>query len=840
MSAPLWRALEDAFDIDFYLQEYPDLMAEGCSPFEHFMSVGWFEGRNPNPFFDTVSYLLRNPDVRIAGNNPLAHYIGRGQSEGRRASPAIVPSVRSSLLLGYPVRDWVAALEGVVDAAFYLTALPAGAVKSFNPVAHFAFRGWREGIDPAGSLRLDDLLRAWPRAAELVVNPLLVELEARAGRYIPVRVPDPPTVLTSPSSGCAPYEPLFAHAEAPAAAPLRDLKLVASEFDARFYLNTYEDVAAAGVDPLDHFFFTGWREGRNPTAGFDSTWYISEYPDVARAGVNPFWHFLAVGRAEGRAPVNPSAILAGPEGAEIEQKLAVMRTEFSPQYYLANNADVAAAGIDPLEHFHIQGWREGRNPSGHFETNYYLAANEDVRDAGINPFWHYLVAGRAEGRAPVRPGGYRRRIIEAAKSPEARSADYQIWPGRLLTRKQLANHLDKALVGRSGVVISLSHDCYIKVIGGTQIFISDEQRRFAAKDFAYVHLSPRRWRLNLAPLDLKFELQIVIDGNFIGFARLELLRHLLADRLREDERSCLFIVHSILGFNEEQVCDLHSAIAPSRSVFWLHDYASLCEGFNLLRNDLDFCNVPAQASMTCRVCVYGEFRQEHLARMQRLFSHCNFDVLSPSAFTLSLWLSRTTLPVRSASVHPHWKLLRKPDGHRKPALGPVKIAFVGFSSPAKGWEIFSKLVDEFADDDRYRFYHFVARGVPTLPECEHVVTEITPDDRLATIRLLQKHNIDFLAMLSPWPETFSFVAHEGMAAGCRLLCLKDSGNVVAAVEAYKLGHVFADATALQEFLAGPEAVQAMEEARADRQYFRIKNAGTTATAVRLLKRPRRR
>jgi hypothetical protein len=281
---------------------------------------------------------------------------------------------------------------------------------------------------------------------------------------------------------------------------------------------------------------------------------------------------------------------------------------------------------------------------------------------------------------------------------------------------------------------------------------------------------------------------------------------------------------------------LRTALDPARSVFWLHDYTSLCEGFNLLRNDIAFCHAPPASSMACRICVYGAGRAHHLARMQRLFEACEFDVLSPSAATLDLWSSRTQLPYASASVHPHSQLVSV-SVEEPPATGDaegqrVRIGFVGFSASGKGWPIFSSLVDEFHADPRYRFIHFAARGVSSIPECEFVITESTPDDRDATARLLHEHRIDFLAMLSPWPETFSFVAHEAIAAGCSLLCFRDSGNVATLVRRTGLGEVFDDAAALWAFFAGDEAVAIARRARARPHRFQLIHSGTTATVKR--------
>ncbi len=568
---------------------------------------------------------------------------------------------------------------------------------------------------------------------------------------------------------------------------------------------------------------------------FDAAFYLATNADVAASGMDPFEHYCSDGCREGRLPISPR-IAPVQVGDEDTDRIAMIRTEFSESYYLSMNPDVLAAGIDPVEHYYHSGYREGRNPNKTFDTRYYLETNEDVHSAGLNPFWHYLVAGRKEERLACRPGGLRRRTIEAARSPEQRAKDYVFPPGELVDSHVLVDRIDAAIAGAAGLIISLSHDCYIRVIGGTQIFIADEQQLFAERKYAYVHLSPRRGRLDLAPIDDTSEVQIVIDGTFIGIATIETFITVLGERLTGNSKPRMLVVHSVLGFNEEQIVNLRKALDPTRSVFWLHDYTSLCEGFNLLRDDLAFCNAPAPSSMACRICVYGAARVRHLDRMQRLFEECDFDVLSPSASTLALWSRRTALPFASAAVHPHSNLARETVDkastrlqHAGVEMPPIRIGFVGFPSSSKGWPIFSALVDEFHADTRYAFIHFAARGVSSIPECEFVVTESTPDDRDATLRLLHEHRIDFLAMMSPWPETFSFVAHEAIAAGCRLLCFSDSGNVAALVRRTGLGTVFDDTAALRSFFAGDKAVTVARKARAHPHRFRLIHSGTTAT-----------
>jgi len=69
---------------------------------------------------------------------------------------------------------------------------------------------------------------------------------------------------------------------------------------------------------------------------------------------------------------------------------------FDEEYYLENNSDVKQSGIDPLYHFVKNGWKEGRNPSRHFDLRMYKLVNQDVKD--INPLLHYIKYGAKEFR----------------------------------------------------------------------------------------------------------------------------------------------------------------------------------------------------------------------------------------------------------------------------------------------------------------------------------------------------------------------------------------------------------------------------------------------------------
>ncbi len=81
---------------------------------------------------------------------------------------------------------------------------------------------------------------------------------------------------------------------------------------------------------------------------------------------------------------------------------------FDERYYLRANKDIRIADADPLKHYLLTGWQEGRNPSEFFNTEFYLSTYPDVKAAGFNPYVHYLRYGRKEGRLPLDPAVFQR------------------------------------------------------------------------------------------------------------------------------------------------------------------------------------------------------------------------------------------------------------------------------------------------------------------------------------------------------------------------------------------------------------------------------------------------
>lgn len=70
------------------------------------------------------------------------------------------------------------------------------------------------------------------------------------------------------------------------------------------------------------------------------------------------------------------------------------------KWYLENYPDVEAASADPLLHFCIHGWREGRKPSLYFDPEWYCQTYPHLCREGSNPLFDFITRGEKEDAWP--------------------------------------------------------------------------------------------------------------------------------------------------------------------------------------------------------------------------------------------------------------------------------------------------------------------------------------------------------------------------------------------------------------------------------------------------------
>ncbi|ODT86887.1 MAG: hypothetical protein ABS78_14685 [Phenylobacterium sp. SCN 70-31] len=629
-------------------------------------------------------------------------------------------------------------------------------------------------------------------------------------------------------------------------------RAVAVAFDARFYRAVYTDLPA-GMDALWHYRMAGEAEGRDPAPWFSTEAYRRDHPDAAEAEGGPFAHYLLEGRFQGReVAASPHAWdylgasgwappawqdvaqgdgpgrrggVAGAGAPNLSDQRAVVGADFDAAYYLAVNPDIAASGMDPLDHFLRTGWREGRDPSPRFSVRDYLEAHPDVAASGLNPFVHYVMAGRAEGRAAKIDLGFRYEILSRARPAAGRLDDARDAAARL--RPDAPERLAEGLGRLRDLHVTFSHDDYVRNSGGLQACVRRESAGFAAAGVAHLHLYPASpWPMVRTPEEPGL-LGVLLDGVSLGVHPSRAVARALADAATTGGRRT-FAVHSLLGHDADATADILAAAGLSAGFFWLHDFASVCAGVHLVRNDVEDCGAPPADSPACGVCDYGPFRARHETAHRRLFERLALTVVAPSRVTLDFWRARTDLPATGAVVLPHAELTPR-TGAGGPRTGVLRTAFLGMPAALKGWPVFRDLAQRFADDPRYDFVHLGGRPDPAAPADFHPVV-VSVEQPLAMRDAVEDLEVD-IALI--WPlcrETFSFTAYEAAAGGAAVLTGPDSGNV-AAFAASGRGVVLPDETALAEVFASGEIIRMARGGRTGGELFDLAFSGMTADLV---------
>ena len=626
---------------------------------------------------------------------------------------------------------------------------------------------------------------------------------------------------------------------------------LASAIDEEFYRFVYGDVPE-GETPASHYAQTGWREGYDPNPWFSTQAYLEDYPGVAEAAQVPLFHFLEIGADEGKecrpsrhaaAYFNRNLGLSAGEGttrpdapddAGDHERLAI-RGEFDPHYYLTMNEDVAQAGVDPLAHFIEFGWREERDPNAYFSTKSYLEENPDVESAGINPFYHYVVAGRAEGRRPRPMLGFRYDVLLNQEPLAKRMASASAVPAsELRSKRELLQSLTSLTrSGRRRLYVSVSHDDFFANVGGVQLCLQLEAAAFSDRAFDHLHLFPGHTLL-VTNDDDNPATGVFVNDEFAGYFRTNTiaaaLRESLDTKTEWPERT--FAVHSLLGHNVRALTNVLKALRMSSGYFWIHDYASVSSGLNLLRDDVEFCGAPGVDSTACQICLYGERRRIQIADHTAFFAKFSLTALAPSQTALETWKRSTALVARGGErIQPHCRLVPKgaTEGAAGNARGVLRVAFLGQPSVHKGWPVFRDLVLRHAGDRRYEFYHLGLQQQPHLP-VRFVEVRVNAARRNEMIERIEEVEIDVALVWSLWPETFCIAAYEAVAAGALVVTPSYSGNVARMVAETGKGIVLRDERDLMQFFESSEVLQLARSKRIVER-FRLEFGELTAAFV---------
>ena len=538
-----------------------------------------------------------------------------------------------------------------------------------------------------------------------------------------------------------------------------------SLFDIGYYLKNNGDIRLSGVDPLLHYIYHGFKEGRNPNPTFNSNYYLKTYVDVKNSGLNPLIHYALYGSKEGRE-TNKPVLKTKKEIKRIEKEEIIDKRQdytsldsdydlvansgfFDVEWYLKNNPDVSNTNIDPLTHFLKYGAVENRNPHPLFSVSSYLKENPDVASADINPLLHYVKCGIKEGRSIY--SDLEKFILELTKSNLDNKIQKRILyviheggGGTPHTNEDTINHVKNEL----DCFILTSNTKEVKLYGYLyneikKIYSWSIKSKWSAKEF-----------YNSEFRDIYFNVLVELKIDVVH------IQHLVKHTFDLPEVASSLKIPIIISF---------------------HDFYYICPSYHLLDDNTDYCAgqcTPEQEQ--CKVPIeelkdipqLKEFVNRWRNEAFKILSKAN-NLIAPSEVVKQLYVSvYPELSEKEFIVIEHGRDFKPVIGqfYEIPSKNePVKILIPGNINIAKGGELIRKIKEQ--DKNSRLEFHFIG-ALQTILKLEDYGVYHGPYKREDFNDLVKKIKPSFIGILSVCPETYCHTLSEAWSCGVPVLTTK--------------------------------------------------------------------
>lgn len=357
-------------------------------------------------------------------------------------------------------------------------------------------------------------------------------------------------------------------------------------------------------------------------------------------------------------------------------------------------------------------------------------------------------------------------------------------------------------------IISISHSSYINNVGGLEKVILEQYEVAHAKGYEYVAVFPIGNNITFKGHVIKHRFHSygvhINKSDYLSMSLDELVCLLKKYKVEK------VFVHSLISYKFSQITTLLESLSEASLFFYVHDYKSVCDGHNLLKNKKKYCGsegLKFSKCITCRFYVPGiiSSRQYHA-----LFEHFRtMKFIFPSEAAKNVWCGvYKNISKERLIVLPHQIVsVENQDYSRNPRL---RLAYIGYKSFNKGWNTFRNLVrhinEKAIDIDLY----VLGKTEEHLPNVKEIEVSFLKDGADAMVNAIRRNKIDIAFLWSPWPETYSYTFYESYVGGAYVITNKDSGNIAVGTKRYNCGCVFDDEQELLKFFDFPQNINTIK------------------------------
>lgn len=296
------------------------------------------------------------------------------------------------------------------------------------------------------------------------------------------------------------------------------------------------------------------------------------------------------------------------------------------------------------------------------------------------------------------------------------------------------------------------------------------------------------------------QLAILSDNKLCGVHPLDTL----IDICQNNSRVRNIIIHS-LGYTLEEALFLMNHIkVENKIIYYLHDFACICERITLLKEQGNCEQFP---SIDCdKECSGYRSRKYLFDYHAELFNRENTVLVAPSKTVANVirQMYGSKPDVRIIGHLTYQKMKQTVKTNEK-----LRVAFVGSTFTHKGWEWFKKVVERYKD--RYEFYCLgrCVDGNKISGVCFIDVSFEPKENEINMKEALLKYRIDIAYLGSIWRETYSYTYFETYEAGTFIVATVYSGNIYEEIKNNKNGFAISKIEDFYELLEAEEKLRKM-------------------------------
>lgn len=457
---------------------------------------------------------------------------------------------------------------------------------------------------------------------------------------------------------------------------------------------------------------------------------------------------------------------------------------FDEEFYLSNYKDVKASGMNPIIHYIIYGYKEGKDPNKDFDGVYYSHKYGDALSSKLSPLVHYSLYGLQENREykldknlfPIIPYEKVVNILKKLNNNLPKNKLIENIQKHLLNSNYPINKDCKSNKKR---VLYLVHEKIGSFAGTgftTNDIIDNIQDSYECYILTSNGLELELWRKEidhfekLGQWDVHLSDNLSLDKN-VNFSKLLYSKELMAIYFTILVNLNIDLIHINHLINHSFDISKVAEKLNIPIILSIHDFYYICPSIHLLNKNQEYCELMCRKDKWACGCVNSSdeislkntinlWRNESLKFLNR----CSL-IIAPSNYSTEVYNAQYPEIKNNIKIIEHGRNLPKRlNCSLTPKNTPIKILFPGHISKHKGSLLIRKLKE--IDKNNKLEFHFMGTTYPSLKQYGKNHGRYSREDFGKFVNNIKP---SFIGIFSIIPETYSHTLTESWNCGVPVL-----------------------------------------------------------------------